>query len=101
MFFLLVLKSFSNEIYIERIGFLKGVDKSVLLELVKDSCKICFYRFVCSDKSEERFQLCVKSGIYRRDDHKSKHSKVLRELISQLRLIAHKMKKNNPKIELE
>ena len=78
-----------------------GVDNSVLLELDKDSCEVCTYRFVCSDKSEERFQFCVKTGVYRRDNHKKRHSKVLRELISQLRLCATKIKKNNPKIELE
>ena len=71
----------------------------MLLELEKDSCEVCTYRFVCSDKSEERFQLCVRSGVYRRDYHKSRHSKVLRELIAQLRLCALKMKKNDPKIE--
>jgi len=73
----------------------------VLLELEKESCKVCAYRYVCSDKSEKRFQLCVKTGVYRRDDHKSRHSKVLRELIAQLRLCALKMKKNAPKIELD
>ena len=73
----------------------------MLLELEKESCKVCAYRYVCSDKSEKRFQLCVKTGVYRRDDHKSRHSKVLRELIAQLRLCALKMKKNAPKIELD
>lgn len=99
--FLLVLKRLSNKINSEIIGFFNGVDKSVLLEQEKYSCEICTYRSVCSDKSEERFQSCVKSGVYRRDDHKKRHSKVLRELISQLRLIALKMKKKDPKIELD
>ena len=69
----------------------------MLLEKEKDSCKICVYRFICSDKSKERFKFCVKTGVYKRDDHKSQRSKVLRELISQLRLIALKMKTNDSK----
>lgn len=73
----------------------------MLLELEKDSCEVCAYRYVCSDKSEERFHLCVKTGVYRRDDYKSRHSKVLRGLIAQLRLCALKMKKNAPKVELD